>query len=232
MKVEQGGRRRRPEAGRRVAVLVVVAGCHLALLLLVSGPAVRDQDASTAVENNPLAIRLRFFRQQKPPLHTAIAPPSRQVSRVPAVLAKISKKPKESLAPQRSSPVSAPPRETFGTDTPSIASQHSLNQGAAGDGGFQQRLLNAKSSYAAPRLPGADTPIVTGVQLADPMSQGIGAVMRNTQRLFGIKSSHCIDVDTWRRLTPQELSARHISPYDVDKTDEKYACNAPPGLHF
>ena len=56
--------------------------------------------------------------------------------------------------------------------------------------------------------------------------------MRKTQRLFGITSRHCIDVDAWRHLTPQELSARHISPDNVDKTDEKYDCNRPPGLSF
>lgn len=64
------------------------------------------------------------------------------------------------------------------------------------------------------------------------MSQGIGAVMRTAQRAFGVKNSHCVDVDVWRHLTPQELSARHVSPGDVDEVDEKYDCNEPPGLHF
>jgi hypothetical protein len=81
-------------------------------------------------------------------------------------------------------------------------------------------------------VPGSDTPFAPGIHLVDPMSQGIGAAMRTAQRAFGIKNSHCIDVDVWRHLTPQELSARHVSPGDVDKVDEKYACNEPPGLHF
>jgi hypothetical protein len=64
------------------------------------------------------------------------------------------------------------------------------------------------------------------------MKQGIGAVMRTAQRAFGIANNHCIDVDVWRHLAPQELSARHISLSDVDKVDEKYRCDDPPGLHF
>lgn len=81
-------------------------------------------------------------------------------------------------------------------------------------------------------MPGSDTPFVPGIHLVDPMSQGIGAVMRATQRAFGIKKSHCIDVEVWRHLSPRELSARHVSPGDVDKVDEKYGCNEPPGLRF
>lgn len=103
---------------------------------------------------------------------------------------------------------------------------------STGDGGFQERLRNAQRSYSVHGVPGSGTPYAPGIHLVDPMSQGLGAVMRTAQRAFGIKNSHCIDVDAWRQLTPQELSARHISPGDVDSVDEKYGCNKPPGLHF
>jgi len=94
------------------------------------------------------------------------------------------------------------------------------------------RLHNAQRSYSVHREPGTDTAYAPGVHFVDPMKQGMGAVMRTAQRAFGITSSHCIDVDVWRHLTPQELSARHISLDDVDSVDEKYRCNDPPGLHF
>jgi hypothetical protein len=81
-------------------------------------------------------------------------------------------------------------------------------------------------------LPGSDKAFVPGMHFVNPMDQGIGAVVRKAQRLFGVKSRQCIDVETWRSLTPQELSARHISPDEVDREDQRYGCNEPPGLHF
>jgi hypothetical protein len=64
------------------------------------------------------------------------------------------------------------------------------------------------------------------------MNQGVGAVMRNAQRLFGITDHHCIDVEVWQSLSPEALSARHLSPSDVRGEDEKYNCNRPLGLSF
>ncbi|MEO7066734.1 MAG: hypothetical protein ABI114_07480 [Rhodanobacter sp.] len=100
------------------------------------------------------------------------------------------------------------------------------------DTGFQARLHDAQRSRVVRGVPGSDTPFVAGIHFVDPMQQGIGAVMRTAQRAFGITNSHCVDVDVWRHLTPQELSARYISPSDVDKVDEKYHCNKPSGLSF
>ncbi len=106
------------------------------------------------------------------------------------------------------------------------------NEASASDGGFQEQLRNARHSHAVRGVPGSDTPYVPGVRLINPMNQGMGAVMRKVQRVFGVANRHCIDVEAWRQLTPQELSARHISSDDVDKTNEKYDCNRPPGLSF
>jgi hypothetical protein len=103
---------------------------------------------------------------------------------------------------------------------------------SANDGGFQDRLHHAQHFRSVHGVPGSDMHVVSGIRLIDPMSQGIGAVMRTAQRAFGVKNSRCIDVDVWRHLTPQELSARHVSPNDVDKVDERYDCNKPPGPHF
>ncbi|HUH54145.1 MAG TPA: hypothetical protein VLZ32_00225 [Rhodanobacter sp.] len=100
------------------------------------------------------------------------------------------------------------------------------------DGGFHARLRRAQRAHDVHGLPGFHTSLVPGIHLVDPVEQGLGAVMRTAQRAFGIRSSHCIDVDIWRQLTPNELSTRHLSLGDVDKADEKYDCNRPPGLHF
>lgn len=100
------------------------------------------------------------------------------------------------------------------------------------DGGFRERLRAAERAGVVRGLPGSDTIYAPGIRLTDPMNQGLGAVMRKAQRAFGIENSHCIDVDVWRHLSPTERSARHISPRDVNRVDEKYRCNDPPGLHF
>jgi hypothetical protein len=116
---------------------------------------------------------------------------------------------------------------------PSLA----LKPGARGDdfpddGGFHARLRRAQRAHDVHGLPGFHTSLVPGIHLVDPMDQGLGAVMRTAQRALGIRSSHCINVDVWRQLTPKELSTRHLSPDDVDKAEEKYHCNRPPGLRF
>ncbi|WP_239951097.1 hypothetical protein [Dyella terrae] len=64
------------------------------------------------------------------------------------------------------------------------------------------------------------------------MNQGIGSVMRNAQRLFGVTNHHCIDVDVWQHLTPDELKERHLTAADVEKESQKYNCNRPLGLNF
>ena len=56
--------------------------------------------------------------------------------------------------------------------------------------------------------------------------------MRSTQRLFGITNHNCMDTDTLGHLTREELSARHTSPEDLKKVDDKYECNKPLGLSF
>lgn len=103
---------------------------------------------------------------------------------------------------------------------------------ANSDGGFGQRLREAQHGSAIHGMPGSDKAFVPGIHFVNPMDHGIGAVVRQAQRLFDVKSRQCIDVEAWRKLTTQELVTRQISPDDVDREDEKYQCNAPPGLHF
>jgi hypothetical protein len=122
--------------------------------------------------------------------------------------------------------------QSYETRSTGARNRDASEDDSTSDGGFRERLRNAQHAYAVHGVPGSDTPSAPGIHLVDPMSQGMGAVMRTVQRAFGIKNSHCIDADVWRHLAPRELSARHVSPGDVDKVDEKYDCNEPPGLHF
>ena len=212
--------------------MVVVISCHLGLLMLLLRPAIYDRDTTPVAKNNPPVLKLRFIRQPRPSSLDLALPAFRPVASTPRIHRTLSGKPSEPLPVQRAAHVAALPSETHLTSTPTTSNQYTGNEASANDGGFQERLLNAQHSYAVHGVPGTDTPFVPGIHLIDPMSQGIGALMRNAQRLFGVTNRHCIDADVWRHLTPQELSARHISPSDVDKIDEKYDCNRPPGLSF
>ena len=98
------------------------------------------------------------------------------------------------------------------------------------DGGFRQRLLDAQNFTDVHGVPGSDLRLAPGIQLIDPVKQGVGDVMRRVQRLFGIPSRHCLDVDTWKTLTPVELIARHLTARDVEEANQKYQCNRPLGL--
>jgi hypothetical protein len=219
------------ESGRRVAVMVVVISCHLGLLVLLLRPAISDRGTAQSVRSDSLALNLRLIRPpQSASLHLGV-PVSRLVASTLRIHGTLSRRPSATLPVQRAAYVAVPPSETH-SSTPTSPNQYTDNKASTGDEGFQARLRNAQHSHAVRGVPGSDTPYVPGIHLVDPMSQGIGAVMRKVQRLFGVTNRHCIDVDAWRHLTPQALSARHISPNAVDKIDEKFDCNRPPGLSF
>jgi hypothetical protein len=110
--------------------------------------------------------------------------------------------------------------------------QYTNSQASTEDGGFRERLLKSQHSDDIHGIPGSDRPIVRDIQFINPMNQGIGAVARKMQRLFGITNHHCIDVEVWKSLTPEELIARHVSPDDVKEQAEKYNCYHPSGLNF
>lgn len=229
MRKESGNSSSFRESSYRVTVLVVVISCHLGLLMLLLRPVVSYRGTAPVVRNNPTVLRLRFFRPQLlSPSYPAL-PAYHLAAPVMQRLAALSARSSKPLAVRKTAPVDGQPDEAR------LTSARNPNTGegdSANDGGFRQRLHEAQHAHSVHGVPGSDTPYAPGIHSVDSMNQGIGAVMRTAQRAFGIKSRRCIDVDAWRHLTPQELSARHISPGDVDEVDEKYGCNKPPGLRF
>lgn len=211
--------------------MVLVTSCHLGLLTLLR-PVLFYRDTTPVVRNKSQVLELRFFQAPQPSslrtalaAHRLIAPvmhgrktPSTRLSEPPAV--------RHAAPTDRADP---PPH---GTRSTRAANPDTGAKNALDDGGFRERLQHAQRSYSVHGVPGSEAPVAPGIHLVDPMSQGIAAAVRTAQRAFGIENSHCIDVDVWRHLTPQDLSARYISPSDVDKTDQKYDCNRPPGLSF
>lgn len=229
MKTQPGKYRSLSESGRRLTVLAVVIGGHLGLLTLMLRPPIFYRNATAVARNNLQVLKLRFL------------PPVQPSSRHPALL------PQRHIAPsaqsRKASPAGSPNPRAFPPAVNTAATPFEAPVASTpipdrnektftSDGGFQERLRHALHASAVRGVPGSSAPVAPGFPLADPMHQGIGAVMRTAQRAFGIENRHCIDVDAWRQLTLQELSERHISPSDVDNLDQKYACNKPPGLHF
>ncbi|WP_156458985.1 hypothetical protein [Rhodanobacter sp. Root480] len=212
------------DSARRIAILVVVIAGHLGASIVLLQPAVFHR-SPRLVRNDPRMLKLRFLPRPPTPTHPTSRP-------VVATLQSQTMTPARPLSKPRA--VQRPARPDVQTEEfPSLA----LHPSGSGDdfpddGGFHARLRRAQRAYDVRGLPGFHTSLVPGIRLVDPMDQGLGAVMRTAQRALGIRSSHCIDVDVRRQLTPEELSTRHLSPGDVDKADEKYDCNRPPGLHF
>ncbi|NYE31247.1 hypothetical protein HDE78_004231 [Rhodanobacter sp. K2T2] len=221
----------RHESAHRVAVWVVVIVCHLGLLLLFLRPAIDDWDVKPLPKDGARALQLRFFSL---PLPSALPVTSslRLVFRSPRPQAKVSTRRTTASTLQRPVDVLTSPAAAYATPKAPAQAQAGDEADGNSDGGFQQRLREAQHDSDVKGLPGSDRALVSGIHFIDPMDQGIGALARQAQRLFGIKSRQCLDVEKWRSMTPQALSARHISPDEVDRQDVKYACNAPPGLHF
>jgi hypothetical protein len=218
----------------RVAAMAMVISCHLGLLMLLLRPANYDRDTTSIVENDTLALKLRFILQTSTstPLALPVFRPA-----VPTLRAhqKRSGRTPAPLPVQSATPVTALPSEVRSNSTPTMPAspnRYTDDKAPTGDGGFHQRLLDAQHVRDVHGVPGSDRRIVQGIGLINPMNQGVGAVMRATQRLFGVTNRHCIDVDVWRHLTPEELIARRMSSRDVDRIDEQYGCTRPLGLSF
>ena len=218
---------------RRGVAAGLVLSVHLLALLLLMRPAMlRPTAAATVRPAGRQALRLRFLRRPAPAPTAAGRPAIRMASASPHLRPAPSPHPQPAAPPPRSETARLPASLPWlsAAAAAAVATEHP--PGTIADGGFQQRLLQARQAHAVHGVPGSDAPVVGGIHLADPATQGVGAVMRRVQRLFGVANRHCIDVEAWRNMTPQALSARHISPREVDQVDEAYHCNEPPGLHF
>lgn len=228
-----------PVSARRIVAIVVSISCHLALLMVLLRAATLSRtDMAAAVENDEAALKVRFIAQ---PQQTSTSPVPRLAVRAPDVPREAPVKEQTPPPAQRVTQVMASSPEAASTDvspaptapdTPAGTDQYTTHQLPAGDGGFRERMLDAQHSQDLPGVPGSDRRIAPDLELTHPMNQGIGSLMRNTQRLFGVTDRHCIDVEVWQHLTPDELKERHLTAADLAKESDKYNCNRPLGLNF
>jgi hypothetical protein len=213
---------------RRGIAIGIAVSLHLLVLILILRPEIGWRNAKVDRPDTQ-RLQLRFLRPQATALRSITVPGLR------AIPAGMHLHPEQTARPSKPATIEhVPPAvsmiaEPMATAAPVIPA---TDTGADGDGGFQERLRQAQQYSVTRDVPGSDASRAPGIRLIDPDTQGVRAVARKVQRLFGITSRHCIDVEVLRNLTPQELGERHISSGDLDRLDEEYHCNQPLGLNF
>ena len=218
---------------RRIAALVIAIGGHIGLGLLLLRPVPVWRSSMKRGGGTTSVLDLRFIRSSRSkagPLIKVGPEPRSVFSRVSSANQVASSQALSVVSGHNSD--SSEKQTANGRIVLLLPDTHGVAGNPGYDGGFMARLRAAKRADVVHGVPGSDARYVPGIHLTDPKDQGIGAVLRTTQRAFGITSSHCIDVDVWSHLTPDQLSTRHVSPRDVVRVEAKYHCNEPPGLHF
>jgi len=194
----------------RMAGLVLVALLHVGLAALL-GTASWTHGTASRVGAEGDVLKIRFVtRSSPPPMRTARPVPSRSRTVLPKRTppAVLRDEPDKARAPQWQPP----------------AMQAAVADYVAGGRGFGADLRAAQTRAPAAQLPGSSQPVVAGLHMVDPRSQGIGGAVRMLAGLFGATDPHCVAVDSWRSLSTQEMLDRHISPDEVDRVAEEYHC--------
>lgn len=227
---------RLPLSAPRILAMAVAIGCHLFLLMALLLPAAPSTDMLPNRKDDEAALNVQFI---SPPRPTSAPPalPGFPPVALPGAPAK------DGVPLRAQSAVHAATRAhnadaisdsplTVVPDLSAAIDRDTNNSSPMGDGGFRDRMSNAQHAPGIRGVPGSDRRVVPGIELTNPMNQGVGSVMGNAQRLFGVTNRHCIDVDVWRHLSPDELKDRHLTLADVETESEKYNCNRPLGLYF
>lgn len=194
----------------RAAILALVALLHLGLLALLHGVPWPRARAAHAVAGDA-AIEMRFITlpARSPPSISAQTQTSTASKRIPT---RVVRRP---AVPDKA-PAEVHPRAESSAVT--------VADYVAGGGRFGAGLRAAQQRVSVVHLPGSSRPIVAGLRMVDPRSQGASGAVRMLAGLFGATDPHCVAVDSWRSLTTQEMLDRHISPNEVDRMAEEYRC--------
>ncbi len=225
-----------PLSARRISAMVVAIGCHLVLLMALLRPAGPSTDRPPQLKDDEPALKVSLTSLPRP----SSMPPASPALR-PVVPPEASAKGWVPPSAQREVRVAARAHEAdaisasppyVAPDSSATTDRYTNHPSPMGDGGFRDRMLDAQHSQGIRGVPGSGRAVAPGFELTNPMDQGIGSVMRSAQRLFGVTNRHCIDVDVWQHLSPDELKDRHLTAADVERESEKYNCNRPLGLNF
>ncbi|WP_130618086.1 hypothetical protein [Dyella amyloliquefaciens] len=220
-------------SARRILALAVAMGCHGVVLVVLLMPASPDDPPRVIAQMHDAQIKVRWI----PSRSRAAAAPATVPSAAPTPISRArpsSSHATESKAARPTTPGTAPdvPSRLVLPNPLALPVQPAGASSTTADAGFHNRVHDAQHSRDVRGIPGSDRRIVPGIVLIDPRKQGVGSVLRNVQRLFGITQHACMDVDALHQLSPEELAARHLTQEDLDKQAEKYQCNEPLGQHF
>ncbi|WP_243048138.1 hypothetical protein [Dyella sp. RRB7] len=210
-------------SGRRVAIHVVLICFHLGLLMILLR--VPDPPRQRSIQESGHArdaLRVRLIAMKAPHAVSAIRPPSQPLNQARRASRSYShpRPAAQSTPPVKPTPaVPVEPTSTTEEQAPDIT--HGVGYISGGT------LLGGQppENMRRPNLPGSDRVIAQDVHFVDPEKQGVKHVVRTLQHYFGIPDHHCVDVDSWRTLSKQELVDRHLSPEQVGQIAEKYHCN-------
>ena len=201
----------------RVVSITAVLVLHAGFLMVLLAPATRwrwDENHRSASPADTLRVR---FLALPPPRHV-VAPPPRHRPRVvplPETPLLSVHRTQQAPAPAISASVATPPM--------AVTTTNAAPSYVPGGGRF-----GASSGYGSSdtRLPGSAAPVrgAPVFPMADPRMQGIAGVARVVQSLFGIPDHHCVEVDAWRTLTPDQRLERHIDDAQIDDTAARYGC--------
>ncbi|HVI54021.1 MAG TPA: hypothetical protein VM621_03085 [Luteibacter sp.] len=210
--------------------MATAIGCHIGLLIVVLRPASLWMDGAPAADADATMLQLRLVPSVTRSAEVVIP---RSVPLAKAKRRSLQRTTRTGAYPDVLSTNTSPaPLFTTSNASPAASDHNVAGRVPAGEGGFQQRLFDAQHSRDVRGVPGSGTRVAPGIELTDPMNQGVGAVIRSAQRLFGVSDHHCIDVEVLQSISASELSERHLSPADVKAEAEKYNCNRPLGLNF
>jgi hypothetical protein len=210
---------------RRTTAIAVVLSIHAAVLIMVSRPAqpaAQDTIERPAGAANVLQVRLIDVAPSSPPPAQVMAPSQSGFE------ARQTHKPRLHHVAKKPIVMAHPGASASSPSTPGKLSLKLPGRRKTTKDWSVGRSWGAPRR-AKPRLPGAGK--VYGaptLHTVDPRSQGVGGVARwITGHLKGAVNPHCVDVDTWRSMSPAELGRRHISPKQVEETARYYGCVPP-----
>lgn len=126
-------------------------------------------------------------------------------------------------------PTGTPPAPTAAPVAPSIAvgalppTKPATPGYVPGGGAFAPGAIRARPRV---RLPGALLPGAPRFRMVDPEAQGVAGFVRFLGSFTGAVDRHCLDLDAWRGMTPEERIAAHVSPADLEAIESRYRCAA------
>jgi hypothetical protein len=216
----------------RPLLLALVTLGHLGLLIVMLRPATpfRTHERALRIDDRG-SMQLRFIR-----VHAVGPAPDQRASAATPLPASVpvTQAKRHHLAP-RARPVSPQPPEPSSTPTQlsnsgapeaSVMPSATAEPYVAGGSGFQQRL-HASQNSASPKVPGGD--FIAGAprfRMIEESSAG-ARVVHLLGRLFGASNPHCIDIETWRSMTPQQLIEARVSQSDIDRITTENHCVEP-----